>query len=104
MDLLRQTECRINDIYAVHSFLHYFILLPYSGFLESVDNVKVEPGRYKYVIMDAKAAEIMASAGCTLADVLAREGTMCKFPSSKNNVFAFGSIFLVSICRIRRWA
>ncbi|GJJ69118.1 hypothetical protein EMPS_01464 [Entomortierella parvispora] len=45
-------------------------------FLESIDNVKVEPGRYKYVIMDVKATEIMASAGCTLADVLAREGTM----------------------------
>ncbi|KAF9409198.1 vacuolar sorting protein VPS33/slp1 [Podila epigama] len=46
------------------------------GFLEAIDNVKVEPGRYKYVIVDTRAAEIMASAGCNLADVLAREGTM----------------------------
>ncbi|KAF9987775.1 vacuolar sorting protein VPS33/slp1 [Mortierella antarctica] len=45
-------------------------------FLEAIDNVKVEPGRYKYVIIDTRAAEIMASAGCHLADVLAREGTM----------------------------
>ncbi|KAI1313460.1 vacuolar sorting protein VPS33/slp1 [Mortierella claussenii] len=45
-------------------------------FLEAIDNVKVEPGRYKYVIVDERAAEIMASAGCHLADVLAREGTM----------------------------
>ncbi|KAG0326361.1 vacuolar sorting protein VPS33/slp1, partial [Podila horticola] len=45
-------------------------------FLEAIDNVKVEPGRYKYVIVDSRAAEIMASAGCHLADVLAREGTM----------------------------
>ncbi|KAG0315481.1 vacuolar sorting protein VPS33/slp1 [Linnemannia gamsii] len=45
-------------------------------FLESIDNVKVEPGRYKYVIVDARAAQIMASAGCHMADVLAREGTM----------------------------
>ncbi|KAF9111852.1 vacuolar sorting protein VPS33/slp1 [Mortierella sp. AM989] len=45
-------------------------------FLEAIDNAKVEPGRYKYVIVDARAAEIMASAGCHLADVLAREGTM----------------------------
>ncbi|KAG0267953.1 vacuolar sorting protein VPS33/slp1 [Actinomortierella ambigua] len=46
------------------------------GFLESIDNVKVESGRYKYVIVDARAAEIMASANCLLADVLAQEGTM----------------------------
>ncbi|KAF9937959.1 vacuolar sorting protein VPS33/slp1 [Modicella reniformis] len=45
-------------------------------FLEVIDNVKVEPGRYKYVIVDTRASEIMASAGCHLADVLAREGTM----------------------------
>ncbi|KAG0319127.1 vacuolar sorting protein VPS33/slp1 [Dissophora globulifera] len=45
-------------------------------FLEAIDNVKVEPGRYKYVIVDARALEIMTSAGCHLADVLAREGTM----------------------------
>ncbi|KAG0339587.1 vacuolar sorting protein VPS33/slp1 [Podila humilis] len=46
------------------------------GFLEAIDNVKVEAGRYKYVIVDSRAADIMASAGCHLADVLAREGTM----------------------------
>ncbi|KAG0224615.1 vacuolar sorting protein VPS33/slp1 [Actinomortierella wolfii] len=45
-------------------------------FLESIDNVKVESGRYKYVIVDARAAEIMASANCLLADVLGQEGTM----------------------------
>ncbi|KAF9437606.1 vacuolar sorting protein VPS33/slp1 [Entomortierella beljakovae] len=45
-------------------------------FLEAIDNVKVEPGRYKYVIVDKRAAEIMASANCGVADVLAREGTM----------------------------
>ncbi|KAF8982806.1 vacuolar sorting protein VPS33/slp1 [Entomortierella lignicola] len=45
-------------------------------FLEAIDNAKVEPGHYKYVIVDARAAEIMTSAGCHLADVLAREGTM----------------------------
>ncbi|KAF9354792.1 vacuolar sorting protein VPS33/slp1 [Mortierella sp. AD094] len=45
-------------------------------FLEAIDSAKVEPGRYKYVIVDARAAEIMTSAGCHLADVLAREGTM----------------------------
>ncbi|KAF9585154.1 vacuolar sorting protein VPS33/slp1 [Lunasporangiospora selenospora] len=45
-------------------------------FLEVIDNVKVEPGRYKYVIVDERALEIMTSAGCHLADVLAREGTM----------------------------
>ncbi|KAF9366295.1 vacuolar sorting protein VPS33/slp1 [Mortierella sp. NVP85] len=45
-------------------------------FLEVIDNVKVEPGRYKYVIIDSRASEIMTSAGCHLADVLAREGTM----------------------------
>ncbi|KAF9101404.1 vacuolar sorting protein VPS33/slp1 [Mortierella sp. GBA35] len=45
-------------------------------FLESIDNVKVEPGRYKYVIVDSRANQIMISAGCNMADVLAREGTM----------------------------
>ncbi|KAG0240421.1 vacuolar sorting protein VPS33/slp1 [Mortierella sp. GBA43] len=45
-------------------------------FLEVIDNVKVEPGRYKYVIIDSRASDIMTSAGCHLADVLAREGTM----------------------------